>query len=419
MAGGGHEPSELELVGRIYDASLEPELWQDVLAAFAERIGASSGSLSFHHVTDRVLSLVKLHGRDERFLPAYREHFVHVNPYLDALTGLSGTRYLSHAVLPEDELVTGEYYQDWLRPQDIHYSTGSVLFQDDARLGAVAWQRPRRAGPFGQDAVAEVARFEPHFRRALTINQKFWDLLAQSNAALAVLDNMALGVIFVNERKEVVYLNPAAEAMVGLEDGLVVRRNRIATPVPEQTAQLDALLDGAVQTGAGLGTHPGGTMWCGLLADRSYQVLVSPLRNQRNDLGLSGKRVCAAVFVSSPYQPYTSSVQSLRTLHGLTAAEANIVSELANGLTVRQIAEKLALSMHTVRTHLRSVFQKTGTRRQADLARLVRCSPTAVIAEGVLLGPALAGPLERRQHRERRRAARATDTGAASPRGRP
>jgi Bacterial regulatory proteins, luxR family len=44
------------------------------------------------------------------------------------------------------------------------------------------------------------------------------------------------------------------------------------------------------------------------------------------------------------------------------------VVELGGGPLV---AQDLGISETTVRTHLRHVFQKTGTHRQADLAKLV------------------------------------------------
>jgi len=38
---------------------------------------------------------------------------------------------------------------------------------------------------------------------------------------------------------------------------------------------------------------------------------------------------------------------------------------------IREIAAVLGLSVPTVKTHLRRLFEKTGTKRQADLIKLV------------------------------------------------
>lgn len=55
----------------------------------------------------------------------------------------------------------------------------------------------------------------------------------------------------------------------------------------------------------------------------------------------------------------------------LTAQEARLCLALIDGLSINEYSEKFYLSPHTVRTHLKSVFAKTVTRRQSDLLRLI------------------------------------------------
>jgi DNA-binding CsgD family transcriptional regulator len=56
---------------------------------------------------------------------------------------------------------------------------------------------------------------------------------------------------------------------------------------------------------------------------------------------------------------------------GLTPAQAALAHELIAGDGVEAAAGRLGLSRATVRTHLVRLFQKTGTRRQAELVRLM------------------------------------------------
>jgi DNA-binding CsgD family transcriptional regulator len=58
---------------------------------------------------------------------------------------------------------------------------------------------------------------------------------------------------------------------------------------------------------------------------------------------------------------------------GLTPAEARVVDALVAGRTVREIADGMAVSVETTRTHVKRVLHKAGVRRQAELiARLRR-----------------------------------------------
>ena len=55
----------------------------------------------------------------------------------------------------------------------------------------------------------------------------------------------------------------------------------------------------------------------------------------------------------------------------LTTAETAVTRAVAEGLTSRQAADQLYLSVHTVNTHLRHAFAKLGIRSRVELVRLV------------------------------------------------
>jgi DNA-binding CsgD family transcriptional regulator len=54
--------------------------------------------------------------------------------------------------------------------------------------------------------------------------------------------------------------------------------------------------------------------------------------------------------------------------------EAAVAIEIAHGDGLQSVAEKLGIGTSTARTHLQHAFEKTGTRRQAQLAWLVAAS---------------------------------------------
>jgi DNA-binding NarL/FixJ family response regulator len=64
--------------------------------------------------------------------------------------------------------------------------------------------------------------------------------------------------------------------------------------------------------------------------------------------------------------------QSADLADGLTKREAEILGLIAQGLTNPEIAERLFLSGHTVKTHINRVFTKTGSRDRMAAARYAR-----------------------------------------------
>jgi DNA-binding CsgD family transcriptional regulator len=72
-------------------------------------------------------------------------------------------------------------------------------------------------------------------------------------------------------------------------------------------------------------------------------------------------------------------------LYNLTPAETLLALELANGLSLEEASEALNIRRNTARAHLRSIFSKTGVRRQTELVRIMLNSVVA------LAGPQLPG----------------------------
>jgi DNA-binding CsgD family transcriptional regulator len=62
-------------------------------------------------------------------------------------------------------------------------------------------------------------------------------------------------------------------------------------------------------------------------------------------------------------------------LYALTPAEARLAAALLGGRTLAEYAEAAQLSVGTTRQYLKSIFQKTGTRRQAGLIATLLADP--------------------------------------------
>ena len=67
----------------------------------------------------------------------------------------------------------------------------------------------------------------------------------------------------------------------------------------------------------------------------------------------------------------SESINRLRCHFGLTPAEARLALHLVAGETLRSAEVKLSISYETARTCLKSIFNKTGTCRQAELVIVI------------------------------------------------
>ena len=83
----------------------------------------------------------------------------------------------------------------------------------------------------------------------------------------------------------------------------------------------------------------------------------------------------SVVFVGDPDFDSSPDPALLSKLFGFTPAEANVAALMMLGNTVEEIAEKLRISPHTARNHLKRLFSKTSTKRQSELVHMLMSSP--------------------------------------------
>lgn len=79
----------------------------------------------------------------------------------------------------------------------------------------------------------------------------------------------------------------------------------------------------------------------------------------------------AIVFIHDPESPRRCCTSALRKLYDFTKAEAAVAALLMEGQSLSEVASALHVSTNTVRAHLKRLFSKTRTSRQAELVLLL------------------------------------------------
>jgi DNA-binding CsgD family transcriptional regulator len=180
-----------------------------------------------------------------------------------------------------------------------------------------------------------------------------------------LLDWLDLGVIIADATARPIRLNRRAGTIVARGDGLYATPFGITTAIPEETGRLRQAIAKAAKGGARLRlSRPSGAP--------PLLVTVIPV----------GGGPLVALFVMDPDIVGTPSPALLQELFGLTAAEAVFAAEISRGDGMQAVAERLSIAPTTARTHLTRIFEKTGTRRQAELVRLLmQCDRLAPAAQ--------------------------------------
>jgi len=196
------------------------------------------------------------------------------------------------------------------------------------------------------------------------------------SAALAALERIDTGVIVVDASRTVLFSNPAAERALALNRDILTRAGRLVIDDSILDGQLAKQVRQAVLTANGASHPPGMAMAVPRAGRLPVTLLVSPWRANwaPNDVA----QPAALIFVRDPEDSGSAAISTLRDLFGLTRAEASVAVAIGQGKSVTQISLEFAVSLGTVRTHLKRALAKTGTDRQAALAVLVTRSVAGI-----------------------------------------
>ncbi|WP_272011388.1 response regulator [Roseovarius sp. ZX-A-9] len=179
-------------------------------------------------------------------------------------------------------------------------------------------------------------------------------------AETGALDRLTVGVVLLDAEGGVRHVNRAARDLA--RDAGIALEPRV-TGTGEDGRKLAALLARILS-----GSEGGAALW---LEDAARRVMVLG-----RPFGADPTRGAAAMLtLSDPDRHDTLDPAALRQLFDLTPTEANVARLVAQGLRRDQVAARLGVSPNTVAFHLRNVFDKTGTRRQADLMALILSMP--------------------------------------------
>ncbi|QQD18590.1 helix-turn-helix transcriptional regulator [Spongiibacter nanhainus] len=220
----------------------------------------------------------------------------------------------------------------------------------------------------------EFARLEcyrPHLAQFLELGKKVDTLRVERDVYSCVADNMLLSSFFLNARGEVVALNRNAQDLVQREREVDLSDGNIRLSDHVADAKLNSIIGRAV-AGSGPGAEKVPSVQVLRVArEKDYSDLQFVVKSLRTSSPGLGNGYAAVVFACDTELCATAPIRALCELFGFTKAEARVAMLLTDGLDIDEIKCLLDIERNTVRSHIRSIFSKTGVNRQALVVRLV------------------------------------------------
>lgn len=360
-------PSADDAIAALYSAAIDSSQWSHALAAVAGVAEAQAANSFVHDLaTDRFLDY-RFIGYPDGFAKQYASHFHALDLARQTLyREAPGRMRAMSRYIPNDVVAGSEYYQDFYIPAGLRHSCGGMRIDRERRL-IIAVHRPVGHKPYDDDTVAELQRVLDHLPNVFRIRDATAKAQHDKGLHQAALDTLQRAVVIVDSNLQVQYHNAAAQRLLGEAREVLVRQGRLMLVDSHLQQQLARRVRDACQP-----TSPVGSAGLYLFdgdGRPSVELSVAPLKAEAAADVSVAPRPAAMVLLRRTFQVSEWPAHACRPF-SLSAAEMAVASSLAEGLTPHEMAERSGTKISTVRTQIRSVLAKTGTRRVTEVAAL-------------------------------------------------
>jgi len=349
-----------DLITAIEEAAVVPENWPRVLEQLAILAGADAAAVWTLSPAGKLGSITT-----PSYAAAHADYLAN-GSHLDnmrprrALAGRHAGFLTDLELCSPEELAQDPIYQRFIKPYAFDWTAGTAI---PVPSGDIIVFDMARGGdtPFSRGDMEVLDPYRPYLARAALLASR--QGLERARAATDAMELIGLPAAVLAPGGRALSVNAPFEALSPRVTARAFGLVGLADPAAEALlAQAYAAIDQAASPVPRSVPMPATEHGPALI------VHIVPLRHDARDVFTGGSIMMLVTEVTSPGVPQT---ELLTGLFDLTPAESRLARAVAAGQALSDIAATGRTSIGTLRTQLKSVMAKTGTRRQGDLVRLL------------------------------------------------
>jgi DNA-binding CsgD family transcriptional regulator len=359
------------LIGDIYDAVVDQTLWIGALDKGAQFVGAQAGILLWQNPASLSVERVHAFGIEPPYLDLYVERYAKLDPMTTSIFLLEVDEVASPTeLLLHGEMASSVFCKEWLEPQGFVDVLQVSLDKSPTEFVRLLFLRKSQSGMVDSSMRERLRLIAPHMRRAALVGQMVDRAAAEAATFGNALDGIGAGLFFVDASGRIVHVNSSGQDM--LTQGVLARGSsgKLALYDASAVQGLDEIF-GIRESGRADVEPRGGAVPLTARDGEHYVAYVLPLTAGARRQASASSEAIAAVFVKKAALDMPSPQNIIAKFYKLTPTELRVLFAIVQVGGVPEVAESMGISPSTVKTHLRRLFAKTGTDRQADLVKLV------------------------------------------------
>ena len=373
IAMSGHDAFE-RILASLYDAMLDDGHWPATTALIDAACGSTRNVLLVGEGPPddiRVLT-AGLYIRGQRHEDLEREYLEVYHPIderVPRLRQLPDSRLVHVTDLyTAEELKTSATYNEIL-PR-ARYQNGLNVRLDGPDRSHISWGLgdPVASDGWGSSQIAMIRKLLPHIRQFVRVRQTLVRAQTRDTTVTTLLDNPRIGVLHLDRRGHIIEVNDRARSILRHGDGLSDRDGVLCARKAADRLRLERLVASALPASGAVAVS--GSMLLGRpSASPPFVVHVKPVAVPQPDYG--ARHIAALILIIEPKSQHRIDPDLVARTLGLTPMESRVAAGLAEGKSVRAMAEAIGHTPGSIYWHLKQIYKKQPISRQADLVRLV------------------------------------------------
>lgn len=258
------------------------------------------------------------------------------------------------------------FFQQFLIPYGGRWTSGGNVHRDERINVVMSIHRGPAVGPLPDTALPQCERLGLHMGKALSLWLSRRQRDARAALGMEVVQRLPQPIAIIDSARRIVGMNPAAQHFLAGSPLLRDNAGCLGARSASEDARLLIALRSLYPPGDSQPAPARVFLGLGNAGSGRTGLCLLPLAPSTT-MGAFGPEALVMVMFHDPDDRPHPDAFMLAAMYDLTPAEARVASALCVGDAPSDIAERHNLSIHTVRSQVKAVLEKTDCSRQAEL----------------------------------------------------
>lgn len=246
--------------------------------------------------------------------------------------------------------------QAWCEQAGLADGACAIIHKDAHSIFALTLGRGADHGHFQPQELQRLNLLIRDLRRAIALRMAF-DQTKSTSLLQSIFDSLSLPLLFIKQGGYLSFYNKKAQQWLDSSAVLSINSSGIAEFSDHKNnarllAYSSSILDKNDTDSKVLSVKAN---------DEGASLLLTPIRSEKeSDMGI-------LVTIYPWDKEHGVSPERIQKFFALSKTESQVCDYLCRGMALEDIAEETCRGLSTIRSHLKSIYQKTATNRQAEL----------------------------------------------------